>query len=113
MAVQIRKPVQEVWQGIDKEMQVAWGGGGEGGVGWKREERYGKIHSITGSIFRLECRPRCDLSKRPAEEVEDDEKGRTSGRGNQCFNRKNWDSLRPLTSDMQMTPPLWQKVKMN
>ena len=30
------------------------------------------------------------------DEVEDDEKGRTSGRGNQCFNRKNWDSLRPL-----------------
>lgn len=43
-----------------------------------------------------ECSPRCDLSKKPEDEVEDDEKGRTSGRGNQCFNRKNWDSLRPL-----------------
>lgn len=33
-------------------MQVAWGGEGEDDVGWKVEERYGKDHSIMGSIFR-------------------------------------------------------------
>ena len=67
---------------------------GSFGGGCCRVGRTGEVWQVPQPHMRplqaKECRPRCDLRKRPeAEGVEDDEKGRTSCRGNQYFDRKN------------------------